>query len=101
METQNAIEVKNVYKQFKIEYDRAKTLKDKLLFWNRGKTEYHEVLKNINLNIKKGETVALIGVNGSGKSTLLKMMTKIIYPTKGSITTHGKPTQPTEPLSFK
>lgn len=90
METQNAIEVKNVYKQFKIEYDRAKTLKDKLLFWNRGKTEYHEVLKNINLNIKKGETVALIGVNGSGKSTLLKMMTKIIYPTKGSITTHGK-----------
>lgn len=90
METQYAIEVKNVYKQFKIEYDRAKTLKDKLLFWNRGKTEYHEVLKNINLNIKKGETVALIGVNGSGKSTLLKMMTKIIYPTKGSITTHGK-----------
>ena len=90
METQYAIEVINVYKQFKIEYDRAKTLKDKLLFWNRGKTEYHEVLKNINLNIKKGETVALIGVNGSGKSTLLKMMTKIIYPTKGSITTHGK-----------
>ena len=39
---------------------------------------------------KKGETVALIGVNGSGKSTLLKLMTKIIYPTKGSIITRGK-----------
>lgn len=50
----------------------------------------HEVLKNINLNIKKGETVALIGVNGSGKSTLLKLMTKIIYPTKGKIVTEGK-----------
>jgi ABC-type polysaccharide/polyol phosphate transport system ATPase subunit len=34
--------------------------------------------------------VALIGVNGSGKSTLLKMMTKIIYPTKGTIKTNGK-----------
>ena len=90
MEKKNAIEVKNVYKQFKVEYDRARTLKDKLLFWNRGKTEYHEVLKDINLNIKKGETVALIGVNGSGKSTLLKMMTKIIYPTSGTITTNGK-----------
>ena len=33
---------------------------------------------------------ALIGVNGSGKSTLLKLMTKIIYPTKGTIETDGK-----------
>ncbi len=47
-------------------------------------------MKNINLEIKKGETVALIGTNGSGKSTLLKMMTKIIYPTKGKIQTYGK-----------
>ena len=42
------------------------------------------------MNIKKGETVALIGTNGSGKSTLLKLMTKIIYPTKGYIKTDGK-----------
>ena len=47
-------------------------------------------MNGINLNIKKGETVALIGVNGSGKSTLLKLMTKIIYPTSGKITTNGK-----------
>ncbi len=57
---------------------------------NRKKPEFHQVLNNINLNIKKGETVALIGVNGSGKSTLLKLMTKIIYPTKGTIETDGK-----------
>ena len=61
-----------------------------MVFWNSTKTEYHDVLKNINLNIKKGETVALIGVNGSGKSTLLKLMTKIIYPNKGKVITHGK-----------
>ena len=42
------------------------------------------------MKIKKGETVALIGVNGSGKSTLLKLMTKIIYPNEGKITTNGK-----------
>ena len=41
-------------------------------------------------DIKKGETVALIGTNGSGKSTLLKLMTKIIYPTKGNIKVSGK-----------
>ena len=42
------------------------------------------------IDIKKGETVALIGVNGSGKSTLLKLMTQIIFPNKGTIETHGK-----------
>ena len=42
------------------------------------------------MEIKKGETVALIGVNGSGKSTLLKLMTQIIFPNKGTIETKGK-----------
>ncbi len=90
MDQNNAIEVRNVYKQFKVEHDKAHTLKEMILFWNRGTTEYHEVLKNISLNIKKGETVALIGTNGSGKSTLLKMMTKIYYPNKGTIKVNGK-----------
>ena len=89
-ESENAIEVKNVYKKFKLFYDKPNTLKERLVFWNKSKVDYHEVLKNINLNIKKGETVALIGVNGSGKSTLLKLMTKIIYPTTGEIKTYGK-----------
>ena len=61
-----------------------------MLFWKRNRKEVREVLKGINLNIKKGEAVALIGVNGSGKSTLLKLMTKIIYPNKGKILINGK-----------
>ena len=90
MDTQNAIEVRNMYKQFKVDYDKAHTLKDKLLFWKTSHVEIHEVLKNINMDIKKGETVALIGTNGSGKSTLLKLMTKIIFPNVGTIETNGK-----------
>ena len=85
-----AIEVEHVVKKFKIYYDKASTLKERLVFWNKSKTEERTVLNDINLKIKKGETVALIGTNGSGKSTLLKLMTKIIYPTKGSIKTTGK-----------
>ncbi|MBR1937162.1 MAG: ABC transporter ATP-binding protein [Bacilli bacterium] len=85
-----SIIVKDVYKSFKLIYDKPFTLKERLVFWKSTKKEYREVLKNINLNIKKGETVALIGTNGSGKSTLLKLMTKIIYPTKGYIKTDGK-----------
>lgn len=85
-----SIEVKNVTKRFKVFYDKPNTLKERLVFWKNNKAEERTVLENINLDIKKGDTVALIGVNGSGKSTLLKLMTKIIYPTKGSIITRGK-----------
>lgn len=85
-----AIKVENVYKRFKLVYDKPFTLKERLVFWNKTKVGYHDVLNGIDLEIKKGETVALIGVNGSGKSTLLKLMTKIIYPTSGKITTNGK-----------
>ena len=81
----------NCYKSFNIYYDRANTLKERMLFFARNKrSEKREVLKDINIDIRKGETVALIGVNGSGKSTLLKLMTQIIFPNKGTIETKGK-----------
>ncbi len=89
-EEEYAIEVQDVYKTFDVYLDKANSLKEKLLFWKRNRKEVREVLKGVNLNIKKGEAVALIGVNGSGKSTLLKLMTKIIYPNKGKIITNGK-----------
>ena len=86
------ISVKEVTKSFKVYYDRANTLKERLLFFTRNKAEERIVLDNVSVDIKKGETVALIGVNGSGKSTLLKLMTGIIYPDKkkGTIKTKGK-----------
>lgn len=84
------IEVKNMSKYFRIYFDKANTLKERLIFWNRSNYDVKKVFDNINLTIKKGETVALIGVNGSGKSTLLKLFTKIIYPNSGSIKIHGK-----------
>ena len=83
--------VDNVCKTFNVYLDRANTIKEKLLFlFTRNRKEKREVLKGINLKIKQGEVVALIGTNGSGKSTLLKLMTKIIYPNKGKIITNGK-----------
>ena len=90
MSSNIAIEVKNVTKKFKVYFDKPNTLKERLVFWKNNKGESRIVLENINIDIKKGDTVALIGVNGSGKSTLLKLMTKIIYPTKGEIITRGK-----------
>lgn len=84
------IDVRNVSKQFNVYFDKANTLKERIIFWKRNNHEVRKVLNDINVQIKKGETVALIGVNGSGKSTLLKLMTKIIYPNEGKIEVNGK-----------
>ena len=85
-----AIKITDVTKTFKLYSDKPNTLKERLVRGYKNKTEYRLILDDINLEIKKGETVALIGVNGSGKSTLLKLMTKIIYPNKGTVETNGK-----------
>lgn len=84
------IRVNNLTKEFVIWEDKAYFLKEKLGNLKRNKKRKHVVLHDISCEINKGQTVALIGVNGSGKSTLLKLMTKIIYPEKGSIEIKGK-----------
>lgn len=86
-----SIVVNDVTKTFNVYLDKSNTIKESLLsLCKRNRKEKRVVLDGIDLKIKKGEAVALIGVNGSGKSTLLKLMTKIIYSNKGSIETHGK-----------
>jgi len=90
MESQNAIEVKNLVKKFKVYHDKGRNLKDKMLFWNRNKYENRVVLDGISFSIKKGEAVGLIGNNGCGKSTTLKLLTKIMYPTSGTVEVNGK-----------
>lgn len=47
-------------------------------------------INDVNFTIQKGESVALFGRNGAGKSTLLKMITGVIYPTKGDVTVNGR-----------
>jgi len=57
-----------------------------------------EVLKGIDLDIKKGEFVAVLGHNGCGKSTLAKHLNAILIPTEGTVTVDGIDTRDTEKL---
>ncbi len=60
------------------------------IFQPRGKIKLITALDDINLKIRKGETVALIGKNGAGKSTLLKSICGGVRPSKGKIETSGR-----------
>lgn len=88
--SENAIEVRNVKKSFKVYHDKGNTLKERALHWDRNKYEERAVLKGISFDVKKGEAIGLIGHNGCGKSTTLKMLTKIMYPDSGTIEICGR-----------
>lgn len=90
MRSENAIEVKNVKKSFKVYLDKGHTLKELTLFSKRRKYEERQVLKGISFDVKKGEAIGLIGHNGCGKSTTLKLLTKIMYPDSGTIDMKGR-----------
>lgn len=90
MKPENAIEVHNITKKFKVYLDKGHTLKERTLFSKRRKFENREVLKGISFEVKKGEAIGLIGHNGCGKSTTLKMLTKIMYPDSGTIEMKGR-----------
>jgi len=68
------------FKQYFIDFFSGKK-REKKEFW---------ALKNINIDIKKGEVIGLVGPNGAGKSTLLKVVAKVLKPTEGEITINGK-----------
>ena len=75
------------------EYKMFSRKKDRLLEAIVPKYERHSTFKaidNLNLEIRRGEVLGILGKNGAGKSTLLKMITGVVFPTSGEIKINGK-----------
>ena len=85
-----AIQVHDVAKRFKIYYDRNRTLKERLLFRKRNRYDERWVLKDVSFDIEQGEAVGLVGENGCGKSTTLKLLSRILFPDRGTISVNGR-----------
>jgi lipopolysaccharide transport system ATP-binding protein len=90
MSSDLAISVNNISKRYMIYDSPQDRLKQTL--WCGRKRFYHEfwALKNVSFDVKKGETVAIIGSNGSGKSTLLQIIAETLTPTSGEIMVCGR-----------
>ena len=90
METETMIEIRDLTKVYKI-YDKPiDRLKESLSITHKKYSKEFYALNEINLEIKKGENIGIIGTNGSGKSTLLKIITGVLSPTSGSVKVKGK-----------
>lgn len=84
------IEIDGVSKLYKLYDHPGDRLKEAVLLGRRRLYREHWALRDISLEIKKGETFCIVGENGSGKSTLLKLIAGILEPTAGSIHIRGR-----------
>lgn len=100
------IKIENLSKQYRLGMIGGETLKGDIASWwakKRGKEDPNSVigsenvligqkfwaLKDVDLEVKKGERLGIIGINGAGKSTLLKILSRVTAPTQGRIILNG------------
>lgn len=85
-----AIQVTNVEKIYKL-YDKPSDRIKEAMGFGRGKHHReHHALKGVNMTIRQGECVGIIGTNGSGKSTILKIITGVLTPSRGEVKVNGR-----------
>lgn len=86
----NVISVKDLSKVYRL-YDKPiDRLKESLNIFHKSYHKEYYALNNLSFDIKRGETVGIIGINGAGKSTLLKIITGVLTPSGGNIEVKGK-----------
>ncbi|MBQ5995011.1 MAG: ABC transporter ATP-binding protein [Clostridia bacterium] len=87
----NIIELHDVSMRFNMSKERVDSIKEYIIRLAKHQLQFEEffALKNINLEIKKGEVVGIVGLNGSGKSTMLKVISGILRPSMGSVAVKG------------
>jgi len=91
--TKTALRFENVSKEFRLSKLRVRSLQEIFVnMFDREARRRHQfwALQDVSFAVKPGETMAILGVNGSGKSTILKLISRIIEPTRGTITVGGR-----------
>lgn len=86
---ENIIEIKDLVKKYKM-YNRKQDRLLEAIFPKMNRHSDFTATDHLDLTIKKGEALGILGKNGAGKSTLLKMITGVVIPTSGELKVNGK-----------
>ncbi len=91
MEKDVIISVEHVSIKFNLSSEKFDSFKEYIIKSLKKQVSYDEfwALKDVSFEVKKGDSLGLIGLNGSGKSTMLKTIAGVLKPTKGEVTVHG------------
>jgi len=86
------IEFKHVWKKFRVEMKKGDTLKESFVNLMKNENSFIDIwaLKDVSFELKRGESLGIVGENASGKTTLLKLVAGILKPTRGRVRTTGK-----------
>lgn len=84
------IKVEHLSKVYKLYDQKSDRLREALSFTDKKYYREFYALNDISFDVRRGETVGIIGTNGSGKSTLLKIITGVVAPSGGNYSVNGK-----------
>ena len=87
-----AIKVDHVGMKFNLSQEKVDNLKEYIIKFLKREIKYNEfwALKDVSFTVEEGDRVGILGLNGAGKSTLLKVVSGVLKPTEGKVTTRGK-----------
>ena len=85
------VKVEDVSMMFNMSQEKVDNIKEYIIKMLKHELMFHEfwALKNVSFELKRGDSLGIVGLNGSGKSTLLKVIAGVLKPTKGHVTTMG------------